>query len=559
MKVTNFSRRLYKDEMSKTLVDEISYFEEVFNRAKRFTFQTLVREKRWKRKLHEESIHLVVKKKFGLNDYVTNSVVREANALFSSRTELNKLYIKQTEEKIKKIKKKLKSERTYLTQLKKIKESCIKGTLRFPKNLKFAYHPSGIVSLEQKKQCLIWFNAYLFEHQYVDQEMKFRKAKIGRIEHRLFRLEQKKEKLKIHIPSVVFGSKKLCKQQFTKEEYVQDHASWRKLFLAARNKEFLISGRKDAGSGNFVFHYNTEMNELHMTTIGGKVATIPDVTFPYGQEMVNEAIDNQKKCKNKKEFGKPISWSVEDYGDYYIIKNIIDVKSNPHINFSTSDGVIGVDCNVDHFAWAELSKDGNYLDSGTFPFSVHQKTSGQMTKIIEAEAIALVDLAVRKNKPIVMEDIDTTLSKTGDAYGNKKANRMKSIFAYRKMSQAILSSANKMGVDVIRVNPAYTSISGKMKYMRKWGMSIHQSAAYTIGRRGLGYKEKVPKVIKKYMMQNQKQKHHWSHWSILHKKFSVNTHSFYYIFNVNKPYQEINLHHSSLREQETKQLRKALG
>ena len=84
MKVTNFSRRLYKDEMSKTLVDEISYFEEVFNRAKRFTFQTLVREKRWKRKLHEESIHLVVKKKFGLNDYVANSVVREANALFSS-------------------------------------------------------------------------------------------------------------------------------------------------------------------------------------------------------------------------------------------------------------------------------------------------------------------------------------------------------------------------------------------------------------------------------------------------------------------------------------------
>ena len=105
MKVTNFSRRLYKDEMSKTLVDEISYFEEVFNHAKRFTFQTLVREKRWKRKLYEESIHLVVKKKFGLNDYVTNSVVREANALFSSRTELNKLYIKQTEEKIKKIKK----------------------------------------------------------------------------------------------------------------------------------------------------------------------------------------------------------------------------------------------------------------------------------------------------------------------------------------------------------------------------------------------------------------------------------------------------------------------
>lgn len=556
MKVANFSKRLYKDKMAKALVDEISCFTEVFNQAKRFAFQTLVREKRWKRKLYKESSHLVVKKKFSLNDYVANSVVREANALFSSRTELNKLYIQQTEEKIKKIKKKLKSERKHFTQLKKIKESCIKGNLRFPKNLKFSHHSSGIVSLEQKKQSLIWFNTYLFEHQHIDKDITFRKAKIGRLEHRLFRLEEKKEKLKTHIPSVVFGTKKLFKQQFTKEEYIQDHASWRKLFLAARNKEFLISGRKDAGSGNFVFHYNTETNELHITTLGGQVATIPDVTFPYGQEIVNQIIDNQKKCKNKKEFGKPISWSVENHGDYYIIKNIVDVESNPYINFSTSDGIIGVDCNVDHFAWADLSKDGNYLDSGKFSFSVHKKTAGQITKIIEAEAIALVNLAVRKNKPIVMENIDTTLSKTGDAYGNKKANRMKSIFAYRKMAQAIISRANKLGVDVIQVTPAYTSISGKMKYMRKFGISIHQSAAYTIGRRGLGYKEKAPKVLNKYIVQ--KEKHHWSQWSILHKKFSVNTNSFYHIFNVNKPYQEINVHHSSLREEETKQLLKAL-
>jgi hypothetical protein len=119
----------------------------------------------------------------------------------------------------------------------------------------------------------------LFEHQYLDKGIKCRKAKIGRIEHRLFRLEQKKEKLKTHIPSVVFGTKKLFKQQFTKEEYVQDHESWRKLVLAARNKEFLISGRKDAGSGNFVFRYNTETNELHMITLGGKNVTFPNVEF----------------------------------------------------------------------------------------------------------------------------------------------------------------------------------------------------------------------------------------------------------------------------------------
>ncbi|PFY58900.1 hypothetical protein COM57_29760, partial [Bacillus pseudomycoides] len=33
--------------------------------------------------------------------------------------------------------------------------------------------------------------------------------------------------------------------------------------------------------------------------------------------------------------------------------------------------------------------------------------------------------AERYNKPIVIEKLDTTQSKTGDRYGNKRANRMK--------------------------------------------------------------------------------------------------------------------------------------
>jgi hypothetical protein len=106
-----FLKRLYKTEMGIPTVSDISYVIELFNRAKRFAFQTMVREKRW-RKIYDNSLHIVVKKKFGLNDYFANSVVREAKALFSSRMELNDLYIQQTDEKIKDVKKKLKTERT---------------------------------------------------------------------------------------------------------------------------------------------------------------------------------------------------------------------------------------------------------------------------------------------------------------------------------------------------------------------------------------------------------------------------------------------------------------
>ncbi|MED4254060.1 IS200/IS605 family accessory protein TnpB-related protein [Priestia megaterium] len=555
MKKTYFSKRIWKDELDAFKLTEIAALGQLFNRAKRFVFQTLIRQKRWERELYKESIHVVVKKKFGVNDYIANSIVRESQALIKAQYSLNKLYIKQTDEKIKKIKQKLKKERSFLTTLCKIKESCIKGNIQFPKNRKYALHPSGLVSLELQNYSLVWTNTYLFEHQYLDVAIKRLKAKIGRLTHRLFRLEGKKEKLTTHISSVVFGSKKLFKQQFTKKEFVQNHPSWRERFLAARNKQVLISGRKDAASGNFVFTYQPDTKDLYMTSLSGKVVTFPNVHFPYGQEQVTNAVFRQRICKDKKANGKPISWLVEDYGDYYTIKCLIDVEEEVLVNFSTSDGVIGVDCNVDHFAWTDVSKDGNFLESGTFSFSLHKKTNGQSTKILEAEAIALVDLAVRKSKPIVMEEIDTTLSKTGDAYGNKKTNRLKSVFAYRKMAQAIESRAQKMGVAVMTVNPAYTSIVGKLKYMRKFGLSIHQAASYTIGRKGLGYKEKAPQVLRHHIVRHQLP--YWQQWWALNKKLNIRTEMFYYLFNVNKPNQPIKLTHKDLTEKERKHLQKA--
>ena len=529
----------------------------VFNCAKRFAFQTLIRQKRWGRELHKESIHLVVKRKFGVNDYIANSIVRESQALLKAQTELNKLYIKQTDEKIKKIKNKLKKERSFLTILRKIKDSCVEGNLRFPKNTNYALHSSGLISLECKSCSLIWMNTYLFEHQYLDLTIKRLKAKIGRLAHRLFRLEGQKEKLTTHISSVVFGSKNLFKHQFTKKEFVQDHQSWKEFFLAVRNKQVLILGRKDAAAGNFVFTYQPDTNDLHMTSLSGKVVTFSNVVFPYGQEQVNQTVLRQRKCKDKKANGKPISWSVEDHGDYYIIKCLLDVEEEVLVNFSTSDGVIGVDCNVDHFAWTDVSKDGNFLESGTFSFTLNKKTNGQSTKILEAEAIALVDVAVQKNKPIVMEDIDTTLSKTGDAYGNKKVNRLKSIFAYRKMAQAIKSRAQKMGVAVLVVNPAYTSITGKLKYMREFGISIHQAASYTIGRKGLGYKEKAPQVLRHHIVRHPLP--YWKQWWALNKKLHVRKEMFYQLFDVNKPSGNINLTHKELTEKESKHLKKAFA
>ncbi|MEH7040715.1 IS200/IS605 family accessory protein TnpB-related protein, partial [Bacillus pseudomycoides] len=444
-------------------------------------------------------------------------------------------------------------ERTKLTNLRKIKQSCVKGKLTFPKNARFAKR-NNLISLSRKKDTLIWLNEYLFEHQYLDVQIKRIQAKIGLLTHRQFRLTQKLASYKTHIPSAVFGSKKLFRSQFTTREFVRNHDKWKILFSRARNKQLILSGRKDAKHGNFVFQYVPETQELWMATSSGKTLKFPAVTFPYGQEIMKEVITTQLQCKNKKKHGKSIAWSVEDYGAYYIVKCLLDVPKNPHTNYSTSDGVIGVDCNLEHFAWANVTKDGNYKGSGSLGFSIMGKSTGQITKIVEVEAIRLVDLAERYNKPIVIEKLDTTQSKTGNRYGNKHANRMRSMFAYEKMTSAILNRADKREVAVFQVNPAYTSISGKMKYMRKFGISIHQSAAFTIGRRGLGYKEKVPGVLQPYLPK--KDAHHWSHWHQLNNRLDIRTHHFYQLYDVDQPKGVLQIERLHLFENEKKKLAK---
>jgi IS605 OrfB family transposase len=522
------------------------------NRAKRFAFQTIVREKRWNRHMHEKSLHLVLKQKYGLNDYYANSTVQEAKALFKALLELQTLYKKQTKEKLHHLKTKLKKERTRRTNLQKMKQSCINGNLIFPKNTRFS-KTNNLITLQLKHQTLKWSNEYLFEHQYVDIQLKQTKARIGHLLNRQKRLEQKLTSYITHIPSAVFGSKKLFKSQFTNEAYQQNHKKWREIFLRARNKQLILSGRKDAKYGNFTFQYNVHSHQLSIRLSDGQTISLSDVMFPYGQGVIETTIQTQMQCPNKKKYGKPIAWSVEDHGEYYIIKCLFDVPTNPSTNYSTSDGVIGVDCNPNHFAWASVTQDGNYKTSGTLPFTILGKTTGQITKIIEAEAICLVDVAWRYNKPIVIEKLNTATSKTGDTYGNKRVNFLKSMFAYKKMTSAIINRANKVGVAVVEVNPTYTSISGKMKYMRKLGISVHQAAAWTIGRRGLGYKEKVPTILQAFIID--KTKHHWSRWNQLNKRLDIRTHHFYNLYNVNRPTESLQIHAVYLSKKEEKKIK----
>ncbi|MFZ8863922.1 MAG: DUF2192 domain-containing protein [Thermocrinis sp.] len=55
------------------------------------------------------------------------------------------------------------------------------------------------------------------------------------------------------------------------------------------------------------------------------------------------------------------------------------------------------------------------------------------------------------------------------------------------------------GVEVVEINPAYTSFIGMLKYAPQLSIDKDVAGAYVIGRRALGFKEDIPENYEKLL------------------------------------------------------------
>lgn len=159
----------------------------------------------------------------------------------------------------------------------------------------------------------------------------------------------------------------------------------------------------------------------------------------------------------------------------------------PIITQPAEEGAIGVDCNPDGVALAEVDAAGNilrhyYETEQRIQFARHNKRSNDVRLL----AKRVVGFALDTNKPLVLEK----LRFWGGKQRNKKFNRMKHNFLHKQILEAIISRAAKLGVEVIEVPAAYTSILGKLKYQDMYSLSNHAAAALVIARRGMVILEK---------------------------------------------------------------------
>ncbi len=216
-----------------------------------------------------------------------------------------------------------------------------------------------------------------------------------------------------------------------------------------------------------------------------------------------------RKVSREKDKWIDFIWSLQvaektkEYFPYSVELFIEDSKVYAHISYEertpettiTKDcGIIGIDINGSpfHIALAEVEKDGNLVSYQSI--SLHEligKRKEQREYLAWHIAHRITDTALEKRRAIAIEKLKK-VSKGWRGDGKAKLRKRFQQWAYRGILEKIKVLAKRKGIEVVEVSPSYTSVIGSLKYAPMYNIDKDIAGAYVIGRRALGFKEKVP-------------------------------------------------------------------
>ena len=203
-----------------------------------------------------------------------------------------------------------------------------------------------------------------------------------------------------------------------------------------------------------------------------------------------------------------------------------DVEPAPRITTPVSWSAIGVDLNPNCIGWAMIDKDGNLDGFGQIKVNIQSQPKGRTEAVLVDVITQLTNLALEHKRPIVVEKLDFSDLKKRLRELNARARRMLSNFAYSTFLQLLLARCFKLGIQVIEVNPAYSSWIGLIKFMSTYGMNSATAAAFVLARRGMFLSERLP--ARTAYQGTEPRKHIWSHWRLVAKLLKGSSrHSFY--------------------------------
>jgi IS605 OrfB family transposase len=162
-------------------------------------------------------------------------------------------------------------------------------------------------------------------------------------------------------------------------------------------------------------------------------------------------------------------------------------EAESKVCFGFKNGAVGIDLNPSGVALVETDRSGNIVHHHFI--SSHELIYASKTKRNNAAysvAHEIVAYCQRVGKGLVMEDLKFN-NRTSCA--SRQLNRVFSNFVHKKLALAIERTALRSAVGLKKVNPAFTSIVGQLKYQGMYSLNRHTAAALVIARLGLGFDE----------------------------------------------------------------------
>ena len=336
--------------------------------------------------------------------------------------------------------------------------------------------------------------------------------------------------------SLCFGTKKLFKAQFNLEANgYNSHDEWLADWREARTSSLMMVGAKTYASGNQLCRLTSDGN-LKITVPPcllkefGSHVTCDGVKFRYGQEFIDIAL-TPTKHKRGKEYRqgteKAVTHRFVRKNDKWYLHTTVELPDLPWIS-SKKNGALGIDLNANSIAWAYCDNEGNLKQHGQIKIDLKDKSSGQITHVLSQSIGQIIDIAVEKQCPIVIEKLDLSSKKARLREYGKRYARMLSQFAYSKFSDLVESKARLKAIQVIEINPAYSSLIGMVKYMSLYGLSSGTAASLVLARRGLRFSERLPRVLYALLSPVDDTSHVWTYWARISKLLKgCRRHSFF--------------------------------
>ena len=308
-----------------------------------------------------------------------------------------------------------------------------------------------------------------------------------------------------------FGSKKLWRKQYDlKANGYGSREAWLEEWREVRSNECFVLGSRDetAGCQLCVASVNDDGTltlRLRMpdSLAGrhGKYLVVPNVRFASGHEQVLAALGSNteyavyrrkhgEKAARVTALGQAISYRFKRDAKGW---RVFATTELPEVGVTTNRrrGAVGVDLNADHLAVVETDASGNYVKAWRVPLVTYGQSHHQAEALIGDAVAGMVEYARAVGKPVVIEKLDFRQKQAVLECESRRYSRMLS--SYGKVKAYFISRGYREGVEIKAVNPAYSSVVGRVKFMERYGLTVHQAASWVLARRSLGYSERIPR------------------------------------------------------------------